>query len=354
MQSSIRQGRRIILSLQYLRALAAVGVVLFHQFQNVSPIFILGKYGVGLFFIISGIIMVSLTEGRAIKPLNFFIDRLTRVAPMYWIATFITFILGCVGIYSPSIYSHGIGHFILSCLFIPSLNEHGNMMPTLFIGWTLNYEMFFYLVFGALLLIQGRYRLIVLAMIFLSLALCGVIFPQAPDLVHFYTSPYLLEFLAGCCLGAIFGLDLMKLRAWPTVALIAAVIIAMAGLGFVFPLLWTGAATVLLVATFMWAERRGYAPSFPLALMLGNASYSIYLFQQIAFDATQTALRLLHYRPGLHTIPTRCVAVLLAILTGIAVYRFIETPLTKTIRRALDVSRGASNSSSKTAATARI
>ncbi|CAP56914.1 putative acyltransferase [Gluconacetobacter diazotrophicus PA1 5] len=354
MPSSIRQGRRVILSLQYLRALAAVGVVLFHQFQSVSPVFRVGKYGVGLFFIISGIIMVSLTEGRTIRPLNFYVDRVTRVAPMYWIATAATFVLASVGICTPSIYSHGIGHLLLSCLFVPSPNEHGVMMPTLFIGWTLNYEMFFYLVFGALLLMPGRYRLPVLALIFLSLAVCGVVVPQGGDLLRFYTSPYLLEFLAGCCLGAIFGLNLAKLRPWPTAGLVAALVGAMIGAGFVFPLLFSGAATVFLVAMLMWIERQDLMPTLPFALMLGNASYSIYLFQQVAFDAAQAALRLLHYGPGLHTVPTRCAAVILAIATGVAVYRSVESPLTKRIRRVIDGTQRASDPSGKGTAPARV
>lgn len=346
------------MSLQYLRALAAVGVVLFHQFQSVSPIFTVGRYGVGLFFVISGIIMVSLTEGRSIRPLNFFIDRLTRVAPMYWLATFVTSVLAAVGIYMPSTYSHGVVHLILSCLFIPALNEHGAMMPTLFIGWTLNYEMFFYLVFGILLAVRGSYRLVLLSAIFLALASFGASFgamlPQGVDAVHFYTSPYLLEFLAGCCLGSIFGISLTKLRPWPALGLIMAVIGVMGCLGFVFPLLVSGTATVLLVAALMWAERCGYMPTLPFALMLGNASYSIYLFQQVAFDAVQTVLRLLHYRPGLHTVPTKCLAVFLAIASGVALYRFVEVPLTKRIRKAIDSWQGMAESSRKAAATVRV
>ncbi|WP_342629269.1 acyltransferase [Nguyenibacter vanlangensis] len=250
------------MSLQYLRALAAVGVVLFHQFQSVSPIFTVGRYGVGLFFVISGIIMVSLTEGRSIRPLNFFVDRLTRVAPMYWLATFVTSALAAVGIYMPSTYSHGVVHLILSCLFIPALNEHGAMMPTLFIGWTLNYEMFFYLVFGILLAVRGSYRLILLSAIFLALASFGASFgamlPQGVDAVRFYTSPYLLEFLAGCCLGSIFGISLTKFRPWPALGL------------------------------------------------------------------------------------------------GVAIYRFVEVPLTKRIRKAIDSWQGMAESSRKAAATARV
>jgi exopolysaccharide production protein ExoZ len=336
MPASIKQDRKVILSLQYLRALAAVGVVIFHQFQNVSPVFAPGKNGVGLFFIISGIIMVSLTDGRSIRPAQFFIDRLTRVAPMYWIATLVTVMLALAGLYMPSVYSHGATHLLLSCLFIPSPDEHGTMMPTLFVGWTLNYEMFFYVVFGALLLVQARYRLAALAAVFLALVLGGAVLPPQSGIGRVYTNPYLLEFLAGACLGAIFGLRLTKLPPWPTFGCVAAVALAMAGLGTAFPLLLNGSGAVLFVAACMGIERGGRMPLLPFMLTIGNASYSIYLFQQVAFDATGLALRELHYRPGLHTIPAKCLAVIVAIALGLAVYRCLERPLTRKIRRLID------------------
>jgi exopolysaccharide production protein ExoZ len=66
-------------------------------------------------------------------------------------------------------------------------------------GWTLNYEMFFYLVFGAPLLV--RQRVAVLGVILCELVALGAILrPDGPVAVT-YTSPLLLEFLAGTVIG---------------------------------------------------------------------------------------------------------------------------------------------------------
>ncbi|EGH34020.1 acyltransferase 3, partial [Pseudomonas syringae pv. japonica str. M301072] len=58
----------------------------------------------------------------------------------------------------------GWQNFLLSLVFIPSENPGGyGLYPTLNVGWTLNYEMFFYLLFSMVFLFQQRHRPLIIA-----------------------------------------------------------------------------------------------------------------------------------------------------------------------------------------------
>ena len=70
------------------------------------------------------------------------------------------------------------------------------MYPILVPGWTLNYEMFFYLVFGLLLVAPRQIPIILLSAFSLLVALGFVVEPQNA-LLKTYTSGLLLEFVAG-------------------------------------------------------------------------------------------------------------------------------------------------------------
>jgi exopolysaccharide production protein ExoZ len=81
------------LSIQYLRALAALSVVLFHEAENSGYSFPVGQAGVDLFFVISGFIICVVTESKEADPSRFFWRRLARIVPLYWCATFLTVII---------------------------------------------------------------------------------------------------------------------------------------------------------------------------------------------------------------------------------------------------------------------
>nr|MBA3812498.1 acyltransferase [Caulobacteraceae bacterium] len=74
-------------SIQYLRGLAALAVVGYHAGQWREGGFEVGRAGVDVFFVISGVIIWRVTAGRDVPPLAFLWRRLTRVAPLYWLLT---------------------------------------------------------------------------------------------------------------------------------------------------------------------------------------------------------------------------------------------------------------------------
>ena len=78
------------------------------------------------------------------KPVVFLIKRFFRVAPLYYFFT----ILAIIIFISLNVYTETISHLIKSFLFIPSENSKGIIAPIYGLGWTLNYEFYFYLIFA--------------------------------------------------------------------------------------------------------------------------------------------------------------------------------------------------------------
>ena len=126
-----------ITNIQVLRFIAAFSVMMVHL-----PLIGFGIWGVDIFFVISGFIMMYVTEKNH---KNFFLKRLIRIIPIYWILTFGVF---SVAILKPDLLNNTTAdyeHLLKSLFFIPfNKNETGHF-PILFLGWTLNYEMIFYL-----------------------------------------------------------------------------------------------------------------------------------------------------------------------------------------------------------------
>jgi exopolysaccharide production protein ExoZ len=137
-------SRGVLKNVQALRAVAAVMVVFVHLDQlgvaagGRSGLFEAGNAGVDLFFVISGLIMVLTTWGRPIGPRRFFVNRLKRVVPLYWIVTLAVFAIAVV---APSLMQATRAdpvELAKSLLFIPFAKANGLVQPVAFVGWTLN------------------------------------------------------------------------------------------------------------------------------------------------------------------------------------------------------------------------
>ena len=152
-------------NLQALRAFSALNVALFHVIgTSASYGFFIdylkifegwGFNGVDIFFVLSGFIMVYIQRDKIISPFTFFIDRLTRIAPLYFILTITMAIL--INIFPsifrmeyPDIKIHSLTSiFFMSQIFL-------GKMPVLFDGWTIEYEMFFYVTIAVGLLFSRK------------------------------------------------------------------------------------------------------------------------------------------------------------------------------------------------------
>lgn len=142
-------------SIQVLRGLAALLVVCEHvRFLG------FGAYGVDIFFAISGFIMMYTTADG----MNAFLrKRFIRIVPLYWLVTTAIFAGFFVvpGLFQSRELSPRL--FLESLLFYPQTQNGGE--PILPVGWTVEFEVFFYLVFFVAGHISHKYRAVISSII---------------------------------------------------------------------------------------------------------------------------------------------------------------------------------------------
>src|SRR4051812_41188007 len=167
-------GHGKLLSIQYLRAVATLTVVAAHA---TASLFDFGEAAVSLFFVISGFVMVYVSR-RETTPAAFLWARFVRVVPLYWA---ITLFVGLT-------YGSEATHLLLSLALWPHPGPAGQGWPVVGQGWTLVFEVFFYVVFAATLLGSARIRPWLVASIFVALYLAGLIFRPSDFVLSTYTS----------------------------------------------------------------------------------------------------------------------------------------------------------------------
>ena len=284
--------------IQALRGLAAMMVVLTHIYSmelKYSPDQLLGAWsyygglGVDLFFVISGFIMVHVTRdlqtGADASGL-FLLRRVLRIYPLYWVVSFAVL---AVYLYRPEMVFSGIDSapdLVKSFTLWPDSRP-----PLLAIGWTLTFEMMFYLVFALSLLLPRRFLPIFLGLwaaviITAQIPLRAGMFPPSPALGLLF-SPMSLEFI----LGAALGLYLLKADMTAAQSIRLIVIGALAGI-FAAGILSLNDEWVLdnfavraavfagpaaLIVFGIAARDRAGRPVSKALQTLGDWSYAIYL-----------------------------------------------------------------------------
>lgn len=268
-------------SIQALRGITALFIVLEHvRFLNC------GAFGVDVFFCVSGfMIMFSTHKDTA----HFLTKRLIRILPLYYSMTLFTFLLLLVFPEMFSVSSANPVFLVKSLLFIPFDIGGGVIQPLMRIGWTVNCEIFFYLLFGLSLRISHKYRGLLCGVLLAGVVLAAQIFPDTSVILSFYGNPVMLEFILGIlCYYAAWGLHSLRQRGRLPRLCLPLSVLAVAGiylgllctkpfvntLGFRRPLVW-GLPAVGLVLAFFLLE---YYVTMPAALIkLGDISFSLYL-----------------------------------------------------------------------------
>ncbi|MFB1630043.1 acyltransferase family protein [Pseudomonas sp. AP-1] len=273
----------MLYSLQALRALAAWVVVchhfmqIFFDFHATGPVGRLlserGAVGVDIFFVISGLVIYLSTRDKAIAPGQFLLNRLLRIVPAYW---FYTALMATLLLVASQWMPHQVfqwQHLLLSLLFIPAENPGGyGLYPTLNVGWTLNYEMFFYALFGLAFLARQRHHLLLVAA---ALLVVSELLGRLGVVSRFYNNDIIYEFLLGIGLGVLYRRGLIREGRWLPLAVLAVAGYALFHLDASQRLLHWGLPSALVVLAFVALE-----PWFKgnrLLKMLGDCSYSVYL-----------------------------------------------------------------------------
>ncbi|MGU7779600.1 acyltransferase family protein [Burkholderia sp. PU8-34] len=312
-----RQQLRV-LSLQALRAVGAIAVVLYHAGSLGAGVNLhVGATGVDLFFIISGTVMYLSVNGQTSSP-GFLWARFTRVVPLYWIGT-----LGAALVYIAK-----SGHFpptwgiAQSVFFLPP--EHVGTFPLLYPGWSLNYEIFFYALI-AILLMFGTSAMSLTAII--TLALGALHESVQTPYVEYYCQPVMIEFAAGILIGMAIRVRLIPSRGVSLMLIcVGSALLALhsprsriyAAIGWGVP--WA----MILVGSLAFDSSRLVRSK--VTQLLGAASYSIYLAHPFALWGIEAFTR---DRNNL----VFASAVALSILSGLIVHLAIERPLLIGLRK---------------------
>ena len=314
-------------NIQHLRAFAAINVVLFHvigtaatYLKNVSAIAFLGGWGangVDIFFVISGFIMLHTQMKSEKTAVNFIKSRIIRIVPLYWLATlFIVFLF----LMAPSIFRKIdiTPLYAFSSLFFVSNIAWSH--PIVDVGWTLELEMMFYVIFAVGLLTHSRKSLILF--IFLCLLSIAITFSKI----------ILIEFIFGMMLAIL--LNKVKFTHLTGIYVFSIGLLILISSLFPFVKQFNGDRLIIWgIPAFFIVFGAIYAPQLKSKILsyIGAASYSIYIVQVITISATYKISNKI--MPNINSDVLAIFCLLLSVASGCLVYSFVEKPITHLMRR---------------------
>ncbi len=328
--------------------MAAILVVLFHLMDIMNnyasmPIlpgwFSIGTSGVDLFFVISGFIMVTITKGKFQNKTyrkKFILSRITRIYPLYWVFSTV-FLTGIYIIGSNITNQIDIAYLINSFLLLPQ-----NNLPLLALGWTLIHEMYFYGVFYLILYIKEKYLLkLLIAWICLVLGFSTVLNASNPY-VLLITHPLTIEFILGSIVAKLVDID-TNLNS--LLVFLCGFVSLFIGYSIFYNLhssipegsmriLLFGIPSCLIVYGSVRAEYEGITyPS--LSVLIGNASYSIYLCHTIVISTLYKIFFSVLHSSNIQNLIAVFFIGIFSVVAGILSFYFVETYLLAVSRRLL-------------------
>lgn len=353
----------VILSLQFLRGVAASFVVIVHLLdrltkrgafpQDLPPwTSCFGEIGVATFFTISGFIMVHTTQGEfgsSAAARRFFRRRFVRIIPLYYLTTatsilftFITFQWSTNKVYTPP----SLLNILYSLLFMPYINSSGIAQPVYTLGWTLEYEMFFYLTFALSMTFHRKLGLSLSIAFLCSLIFLGIFIPDPKPIegmivaASYFTRPVLLYFVAGMLMALMRSKGLTIRTSWSVwLPCGLGLLIMSLGVRFATPTVTlasiAAAAGAVAAATLIIPEDRGSKFLAIFATAFGDASYSLYLTHSFLLGGIALLAAPLVMQSMSWLIIVAIATCILCLICAWMVWRLVETPLMRGLSKAL-------------------
>jgi len=360
----VNRSSSSLLSIQALRGFAALYVVVYHSGLALAHADIpalawltthvikRGHVGVDVFFVISGFIIAWVAilgqgQGKAPEPPGeFLVKRAFRLAPPYWLMSVL---------HATWLNPVSTGVLLTSFAFMPQANVDAPYFgyPALYVGWSLNYEVFFYALCAMGLALFGRRAL---ALVALALFTTTVIVPfwhsggvqRNPEALYDWATPLqamaanplVLEFLLGAGLAWLYAKHRHRLT--PTFARVlmavgvATFVMSVAGPVPKFDLLGRGLPAGLLLIGMVAMEHCGELRVPRVAVWLGELSYALYLVHPSVIEATHRLVGVLS--PEWIGTQLMLFAVNFALTLALAVllHRYVEQPSIAMGRRTID------------------
>lgn len=325
-----------LVSIQYLRAVAALGVVVWHaQGQMGLGETAVLQAGIEIFFVISGYVMWLILSDRPVAPGVFLKKRLARVVPLYWLLTTLMVVLLLIAPRLLQSTRFDLPHVVASYLFVawPNPVDGVGLKPVMIPGWTLNYEMAFYALLALALAFRKRRRGPIVVGV-LSLLALGSLAPL-PAIAHFYFSPFMAEL----ALGVLLAMAMKRVPdAWLRGGLAAFGLgcAALIGAAWMDPqghlrLLSFAIPVVAIVAGLVALEKTGRLPEVPLLKAIGDASYPLYMLHPVLLSAMAQAWRVSGAAPPSPWLYV-AISVVVTSVVGWLAHVTLERPLVRLFR----------------------
>lgn len=330
-----KPSKRIV-ELDVLRALAAINLVLFH-FTHVYSVkygyssdlgveFVYGKYGVSMFFMLSGFVN-ALTILRKQQPKEFVAARVIRIIPSYYLTIGMNLVLLTMLPMSGFYLMYTTNQVAANLTIVPGLFGQACMEP---VTWTLQIEILFYALI-LLMFICGSLRKPLQTMAW-YLVLC---------VVGIYSIEYLTKIDAnpGLLVGLNFVRQLLILDYMPLffIGMLAHQIWNKSG-----SLKWNLAGIVASAVVFHVVDRHDYNPVATI-LMIGTLFLSAYgklpflrLKPLVFISAISYSLYLLHNNLGcafIYRMDQLGFSPMVSMVAGIVFITIISTIVTFWIER---------------------
>ena len=355
----------LYIGVQILRGLAALVVMLQHdsvamaeRAYDSSFRFDCGQCGVDIFFAISGFVMVVVTAGIWGRPGTaepFLVRRLIRVVPLYWLFTAfkVLLLLALPALAISTVLTPW--HVMSSFLFIPD----STLGPVVFAGWTLSFEMLFYVLFTGALCLRVRQPVLWLSGLLVALVLIGTFRTESWNVSWAAPTklldPLLLEFV----FGMLIGVAALNRRVLPSRIALALAVLCIAALlstqilgndaRAIRLIVWGIPAALLLLSVVSledWLRRR----PVQWLVVLGAWSYSLYLSHGFVVDFAWVAAAKLHLAHGLLIYVIYAAAFCACIAADGVIHRTIELPATRALNRKYRKAAAAQDSPQRTVA----
>jgi peptidoglycan/LPS O-acetylase OafA/YrhL len=336
-------GRQIA-NLQGLRGIAAFLIVLYHLQPLLNREYGLSLhsnfavFGVDIFFVLSGFVMFfSNAEPQPAGVQLFLAQRFFRIVPLYWLATLAIIAFFLAGFRPVGLHELSVSIVAQSLVFIPSAFADGRHDLILTVGWTLMFELFFYLAFALTFPMRSLEKsFAVLASAFVGLSVIGQIVKPLPYLLNFFTSPIMLEFLYGAAAAILFLRWKGEAPRWLPIVGLALLILGFAiaiaedAAGIGVPnkhdarFLMLGLPALAVFGGALVMERGGRTLKNRFFLELGAASYVLYLFHPLIL---QIGVKLERLAIPNSAAVAGAVATSVCLASAFAIHRWIEVPL---------------------------
>ena len=325
-------------NIQFLRGLAALIVVTVHLKYPWCAGKVTGHFGVDIFFVISGFIMSHIC---AYSPSHFLLRRVIRVVPFYWAATIGVFVITLLAPDFLRSTKFNLGNLVKSLLFIPYQKENGLIQPMFSLGWTLNYEMYFYLLtaFGLKIWAKGA---TVVSVTTMALIQVGIKISGCPSAVcSFYSDTIIYEFAFGVLI--FHAITRLPKPASPPNrwlwgllaigALLSGIIAERLMPNLDGRFIFLGLPAMVLVTAAIFLERSAISLRVKRWEVFGDSSYMLYLTHPYVLDALRHCFARVGI-PGPHAyLASAILIVALTVWIAILVHRYVELPVIKILKK---------------------